>query len=174
MSHLARGNESPSWETTSVLAAMRPGVVWSPSRATVAQLASSMIQHGVHAVVVAASSGAAPLMASDLDLVRVAVERADTRAGEIAREPAASVPTNASLEQAIRVMTERYIAHLLVTDAGPAARRRVRRRPPSRALHLRFDRRPRPGDCACARRAGRASREHCRDRANRRGAERAA
>ena len=121
MSHLTRGNESSSWETTSVLAAMRPGVVWSPSSASVAQLASSMIQHGVHAVVVAASSGAAPLMASDLDLVRAAVERADTRAGEIAREPAASVPTNASLEQAIRMMSERYIAHLLVTDADSGA-----------------------------------------------------
>jgi CBS domain-containing protein len=116
MSHLTRANNSLSWDTTSVHAAMRPGVVWSPSGATVAQLASSMIQHGVHAVVVAVAGSTTPLIASDLDLVRAAVERADARAGEIARQPAASMPSDASLEQAIRMMTERYIAHVLVTD----------------------------------------------------------
>ena len=121
MTHLTRANESSSWETTSVLAAMRPGVVWSPSGATVAQLASSMIQHGVHAVVVAAAGSTAPLMASDIDLVRAAVDRAHARAGDIACQPAASLPTDTSLEQAIRMMTERYIAHLLVTDPASGA-----------------------------------------------------
>ncbi|MGN6170695.1 MAG: CBS domain-containing protein [Solirubrobacteraceae bacterium] len=121
MSHLTRATDFSSWETTSVLAAMRPGVVWSPSGASVAQLASSMIQHGVHAVVVAASVGTAPLMASDLDIVRAALERADARACEIAREPAASLPTAAPLEQAIKMMAERYTAHLLITDADSGA-----------------------------------------------------
>jgi CBS domain-containing protein len=121
MSHLTPANDSLSWETTSVLAAMRPGVVWSPSGATVPQLASSMIQHGVHAVVVAGAGITTALMASDLDIVRAAVERADARAGEIARRPASSVPTDASLEQVIRMMTERYIAHLLVTDPDSGA-----------------------------------------------------
>jgi CBS domain-containing protein len=121
MSHLTRTNDALSWETSSVLAAMRPGVVWSPSGASAAQLASSMIQHGVHAVVVAPSSGTVALMASDLDLVRAALERADARAGEIAREPAASLPTTAALEQAIRMMSERSVAHLLVTDSDSGA-----------------------------------------------------
>lgn len=121
MSQPTRIKDSLSWETTNVLAAMRPGVVWSPAGASVAQLASSMIQHGVHAVVVAASGGTAPLMASDLDIVRAALERADAHAGEIAREPAATLPTTAALEQAIRMMSERFIAHLLVTDPDSGA-----------------------------------------------------
>lgn len=111
-----RAKDLVPWETARVLDAMRPGLVWSQARATVPQLATTMIQHGVHALVVAASGSTAPLIATDLELVRAGLERADARAGDIAREPATTLSADAPLEHAIRLMAERYTSHLLVTD----------------------------------------------------------
>lgn len=95
---------------------MRPGVVSTPANAGVAMLATTMLQHGIHSVLVAAEPGGVPLIVTDLELVRAALERPDARAADIAREPVGSVSADALVGQALRVMAERYIAHLLVTD----------------------------------------------------------
>jgi CBS domain-containing protein len=99
-----------------VLDAMRPGVITCPPDADVARLASIMIWHGIHAVVLAAPEPAAPLIVTDLELMGAALERPDAEAADLAREPVASLPANASLDQAVAMMAVRYVSHLLGTE----------------------------------------------------------
>jgi CBS domain-containing protein len=106
-----------------VLDAMNPGVVSCLPDDGVAKLASIMVAHGIHAVVLARGDRTGPLIVTDLELVQAALERADVHAAEIAREPLASLPTDAPLDRAVAMMAERYVTHLLATDpvsGGPA------------------------------------------------------
>jgi CBS domain-containing protein len=105
----------------SVVDAMRPGVVTCLPDDRLATLAAIMVTHGIHAVVLGPLEDGAPLIVSDLDLVRAALDRADARAGEIAREPATTVSADAPLNEAVKVMSERAISHLLVTEPGSRA-----------------------------------------------------
>jgi CBS domain-containing protein len=104
-----------------VLDAMRPDVVVCSPDDSVARIASIMVTHGIRAVVLAWGDRSGRLIVTDLELVRAALERAGARASDIAREPAASVPADAPLDQAVSAMAERYVAHLLVTEPGSAA-----------------------------------------------------
>lgn len=121
-----QGNGRPD-STASALAgvtmreAMHPGVVVCSPDDTVARIASIMATHGIHSVIPAWGDGSGPLILSDLELVRAALERPDARASEIAREPVATVPADAPLDQAVSAMAERYVAHLLVTGPGSDA-----------------------------------------------------
>jgi CBS domain-containing protein len=99
-----------------VLDAMSPGVVSCLPDDGVAKLASIMVAHGIHAVVLARGDRTGPLIVTDLELVRAALERADVHVAEIAREPLASLPADAPLDRAVAMMAERYVAHLLATD----------------------------------------------------------
>lgn len=102
--------------------AMCPGVITCLPDDGVATLAAIMVTHGIHAAVLSPLQPAAPLMVTDLELVRAALEQADDpRAAEIAREPVASVPSDTTLQDAVAVMAERYVAHLLVSDPGSGA-----------------------------------------------------
>lgn len=100
----------------SVRDAMRPGVIVCLPDDPVAKIASIMVTYGIHAVVLAWDDGSRPLIVTDLELVRAALDRADARAAEIARESVVSVPADAPLDQAVSMMAERYVAHLLVTE----------------------------------------------------------
>jgi CBS domain-containing protein len=104
-----------------VLDAMRPGVVTCLPDDGLAKLAAIMVTHGIHAVVLAPLERAATLIVTDLELVRAALERGDARATEIAREPVATVATGQPLEDAVALMAERYVAHLLATEPGSGA-----------------------------------------------------
>jgi CBS domain-containing protein len=104
-----------------VLDAMRPGVVTCLPEDRLATLAAIMVTHGIHAVVLGPVEERTPLIVSDLDLLRAALERADARASDIAREPAATVDAEAPLREAVAMMSERGVAHLLVTGPGSAA-----------------------------------------------------
>lgn len=104
-----------------VLDAMHPGVVTCLPDDGLATLAAIMVTHGIHAVALASLDRVAPLIVTDLELVRAALERADARAAEIAREPVASLPADAPLDQAVTMMAERYVAHLLATEPGSGA-----------------------------------------------------
>jgi CBS domain-containing protein len=99
-----------------VLDAMNPGVVSCLPDDGVAKLASIMVAHGIHAVVLAQGDRSGPLIVTDLELVRAALERADAHAVEIAREPLARLPADAPLDQAVAMMAERYVTHLVATD----------------------------------------------------------
>ena len=91
----------------SVLEAMRPGVVTCLPEDRLAMLAAIMVTHGIHAVVLGPVEERTPLIVTDLDLVRAALERADARASDIAREPAATVDADAPLREAVAMMSER-------------------------------------------------------------------
>jgi CBS domain-containing protein len=110
-----------------VLDAMNPGVVSCLSDDGVAKVASIMVTHGIHAVVLARGDRTGPLIVTDLELVRAALERADAHAAEIAREPLASLPADAPLDQAVAMMAERYVAHLLATDPVSGVNAEARR-----------------------------------------------
>jgi CBS domain-containing protein len=97
--------------------AMRPGVVTCLPGDGVARLAAIMVTNGIHAAVLAPFQRAAPLIVTDLELIRAALDRADDpRAADIARDPVATLPGDAALQDAVAMMAERYVAHLLVTD----------------------------------------------------------
>jgi CBS domain-containing protein len=108
--------EQSSLTGVSVLDVMRPGVITCMSDDGMVRVASIMAANGIHAVVVAGSAGAVPMVVTDLELVRAALEQPDARAADIAREPVASLSADASVDQAVATMAERYVAHVLVTE----------------------------------------------------------
>jgi CBS domain-containing protein len=112
-----------STEETGVLSgltvrdAMRPGVVTCLPADGLATLAAIMVTHGVHAAVLGPLSDGAPLIVTDIELVRAALEGADdARAVDIARDPVATLPADASLDLAVAKMAELYLEHVLATD----------------------------------------------------------
>jgi CBS domain-containing protein len=102
--------------------AMRPGVVTCLPDASLSTVAAIMAIHGIHSVVLSQPERDTPLVVTDLELVRAALEGADdTRAADIAREPAATLSIYASLDDAVAMMAIGYIAHLLATDPSSGA-----------------------------------------------------
>lgn len=102
--------------------AMHPGVVTCLPGAAIPTVASIMAIHGIHSVVPSEPGRETPLIVSDLELVRAGLERpADACAADIAREPAATLPSDASLDDAVAKMALGYVAHLLVTDPSSGA-----------------------------------------------------
>lgn len=98
---------------------MRPGVITCPRESTLRAMAATLVTHGIHAVVVAPMHGGTPLVVTDMEIVRAAVERADgITAADVAREPIATVAADATLRDAVDVMVVQYVTHLLATDPG--------------------------------------------------------
>lgn len=102
----------------SVLDAMRPGVITCLPDDGLSRVASIMVGNGIHVVVLAAPQLDAPLMVTDLELVRAALEQPAATAADVAREPVARLPSDAPLDQGVAVMAERYVSHLLATEPG--------------------------------------------------------
>lgn len=101
---------------------MHPGVISCPRDATLSTIAAIMVTHGVHAMVVEPLGRGAPLVVTQGALVGAAVNGAgDTTAGDLAREPIATVSTQATLAQAVELMAVGYATHLLVTDPSSGA-----------------------------------------------------
>jgi len=99
--------------------AMRQGVISCPREAALPTIAAIMVTHGIHAVVVASLKGGTPLVVTDLELVRAAVDRGpDAQASDLAREPIAKVPADSMLSAAVELMAVQYVTHVLVTDPG--------------------------------------------------------
>lgn len=81
-----------------------------------------MVRHRVHAVLVPALEQGAPLIVTDLDLVRAAVHGgSDLRAADLAREPVLTLRADAPLAEAVEMMAIRYVTHLLATDPASGA-----------------------------------------------------
>jgi CBS domain-containing protein len=102
--------------TASVEEVMRPGVVTCSPSATIPAIATTMMTHGIHAVVVYATPGHDPLAISDLEMLAGAVGGGDPRAGDLARELIDTISTQASIAQAIDIMSTRRVSHLLAVD----------------------------------------------------------
>jgi CBS domain-containing protein len=106
----------------SVLDAMRPGVITCLPDASLSTVGAIMATHGIHSVVLSQSERGIPLIVTDLDFVRTWLEGGeDGCAADIARVPAATLSTDASLEDAVAAMAVGYVAHLLATDPGSGA-----------------------------------------------------
>ncbi len=102
--------------------AMHPGVVACHRDAALCTVASIMATHGMHSVVLSQPERDTPLIVTDLELVRAALEGADdARAGDIAREPATTLSSDASLDDAVAMMAIGYVGHLLATDPSSGA-----------------------------------------------------
>jgi CBS domain-containing protein len=96
---------------------MRPGVVTCSPDDGLATLAEILVTHGIHAAFLAPLGRANPVIVTDRDLMRAALERpADAPLSAIAREAAATISSDATLEAAGTMMAERYVRHLLVID----------------------------------------------------------
>lgn len=101
---------------------MRPGVISCPREATLSSMAATLVTHGIHAVVVSPLSPATPLIVTDMEIVRAAVEQPGTAtAADVAREPIATVSADATLDDAVEMMAARYVTHLLATDPASGA-----------------------------------------------------
>jgi CBS domain-containing protein len=106
----------PPLAGVTVLDAMRPGVIMCQPHAGLARVASIMVAYGIHAVVLAGPDRATRVIVTDLELVRAALERPDTSAADVAREPVVTVRSDEPLERAVAAMAERYVSHLLATE----------------------------------------------------------
>ena len=102
--------------------AMRPGVVSCLPDSGPSTVAAIMLTHGIHAVILAPAESGAPLIVTDRELVGAALEgREDARARDLACEPAATLPTDAELDDAAALMAKRYMTHVLAIDPGSGA-----------------------------------------------------
>jgi CBS domain-containing protein len=103
--------------TVTVADVMRPGVVMCDPDLPLPAVAATMATRAIHMVVVASPPNGEALAITDLDLLRAELGGADhPTAGEVAREPMATIAPTASLERAIAKMATLDVAHLLVTD----------------------------------------------------------
>jgi CBS domain-containing protein len=102
---------------TTVAEAMRPGVLMCSADQLLPMVAATMATHAIHAVVVPSPDGGDALTITDLDMLRAALAGTlDQTAGDIAREPMATIAPSATLELATTTMAVRDVAHLLVGD----------------------------------------------------------
>jgi CBS domain-containing protein len=97
--------------------AMRHGFVTCLPSNGLPTLAAILVAHGVHAMVLEPEGDGEPLIVTDMELMRAALEQADdVSAGDMARVPMVTLPSDAPLELAVARMVERYVPHVLATD----------------------------------------------------------
>ena len=109
---------------------MHPGLLTCSPEATLGQVAVLLTEHHVHALVVAGPEGQPLGILSDFDLLAgewlsgeaggLSAMRRLT-AGELMSSPIDSVEADSPLEAAARILVEKDINRLLVTDKGAAA-----------------------------------------------------
>jgi CBS domain-containing protein len=96
---------------------MHAGVLTCGPDDDLAALARTMVTHRVHAVVIERANDSRPMFVTDLELVRAALQRtANARAGDVARDLAPSLPADAPLRQAVAMMGDLDLAHVLAVD----------------------------------------------------------
>jgi CBS domain-containing protein len=104
---------------TTVAEAMRPAVVMCGAEQRLTVVAATMASQSIHTVVVPSVHGGEALAITDLDLVRAGLGGTlGETAGDIARDPMATVAPSTTLEHATATMATLDVAHLLVRDAG--------------------------------------------------------
>jgi CBS domain-containing protein len=113
---------TPAFERATVADAMHVGIVTCPPDAPLATVARTMATHHVHCVAVLGvrvEDGEHLVWGtiSDLDLARAAWGGEEPDAGTMAATPAVSVEATAPLADAVGLMFEHGVTHLVVTDA---------------------------------------------------------
>jgi CBS domain-containing protein len=96
---------------------MRAEIISCRPEDTLGRVASTMVTHGIHATPLEPLTNTHPLIVTDLELVRAALQRPnDTRAGDLPSEPVPTIASNASVDAAVAKMAELYVRHLLAID----------------------------------------------------------
>jgi len=115
-------------QKTSVLADLTAGELTASGLVTcfpddgLATVASNLIRHDVHAVLVLPHDGGVPLMVTDVDLMRAALTRVNRVENfKVTLEPCAALRADAPVSAVVATMAERYVRHLLVTDPETGA-----------------------------------------------------
>lgn len=114
----------PSFEKATVADAMRAGVMSCAPDSPAIMVARMMATHHIHAVVVEGIREDAVRgerlvwgVVSDMDLLRAARAGADSlTAREMAATEPVTVEPSASLDEAVRLMEEHDVSHLVVVD----------------------------------------------------------
>ena len=114
---------TPAFERATVADAMHVGIVTCPPDASLATVAQTMATHHVHCVAVLgvrAEDGEHLVWGtiSDLALARAAWRGEEPDAATIAASPAVTVEATASLAEAVGLMFEHAVTHLVVADSN--------------------------------------------------------
>jgi CBS domain-containing protein len=99
---------------------MHAGILSCASDAPLAEVAAIMAKHRVHAVAVNNGNGGRPIgVVSDLDVVAaLASNDEELTAKQAAATEPVVVPSDASLQRAVQLMTEHGVSHLVVVDSS--------------------------------------------------------
>ncbi len=98
---------------------MHAGILSCAPDAPLAEVASIMSEHRVHAVAVVDREGGKPVaVVSDLDVVAAAASGAEPSALQAAATEPLAVSARESLHRAAQLMAEHGVAHLVVLDAA--------------------------------------------------------
>jgi CBS domain-containing protein len=112
---------TPSFEHARVADAMRSGVISCPPDTSMEAVARIMATNHVHAVVITGLAGGAPWgVVTDRDLLNVAREARERLAGSCAAQDPVMVKPSGRLDEAVELMRQRGLTHLLVGDPGSA------------------------------------------------------
>lgn len=96
---------------------MHTGILSCTSDAPLAQVASIMAEHRVHAVAITERDDTRPIgVVSDIDLVAAVASEADLTALQAAATEPLSVSAGESLHRAAQLIAEHGVAHLVVLD----------------------------------------------------------
>lgn len=110
---------TPSLEHARVSDAMRPGVIACPPDSSMETVARIMATNHVHAVVLSGVAGGEPwAVVTDRDLLSVAEDAPERLAGSCATTDPLMIEPTQSLREAVRIMREHELSHLLVVDPG--------------------------------------------------------
>jgi CBS domain-containing protein len=102
--------------------AMHAGVLTCQPDDDLATLATLLVTHGIHAIVLEHANDPSPLVVTDLQLIRAALHGpADASARDLARDAISMLPADSPLAHAVAKMAELDEAHLLVTDPASGA-----------------------------------------------------
>lgn len=111
----------PSFRNASVADVMTPGIITCAPETSLEAVAELMATHRVHAIAVGgiAADHLVWGVIDSLALVR-ALRHPDTQAfaEAISRQPAFSIEPDAPLSDAVRIMDDNQVAHLVVVDRG--------------------------------------------------------
>jgi CBS domain-containing protein len=96
---------------------MSPKIICCQLGDNLAQVATTMVAHGIHAVLIEPQTGTRPLVVTDLELIRAALDRpSDARVGDLPSEPLPTINDNDLVDEAAAKMAELYVRHLLAVD----------------------------------------------------------
>lgn len=103
------------WLQTPVRAFMRPGVVTVAEDASLYQVQRALVAHGVHAVLITAAGGPIGWVTASGLIPWLEKEPALFPAGAAVSEKVVYIPPGASARDAVRMLADPAVGHLLVS-----------------------------------------------------------